>query len=76
MKSLAITALKDVLHVGHGARIHVLYNGHAYGGLVPAARDQVATVVLARVSAGTWQRLGPIAGPPPRAARSRALPTS
>ncbi|MFF8717357.1 hypothetical protein ACF07T_39010 [Streptomyces sp. NPDC015184] len=60
-KSPAITTLEDVLHAGHQARIHVLYNGRA-----PAVRDQFATVILARVSAGTWQHLAPIAGPAPK----------
>ncbi|MCG7525156.1 hypothetical protein MHW47_11990 [Streptomyces sp. OfavH-34-F] len=66
-KSPAITALEDVLHAGRQARIHVLYNGRATAGsLAPAAREQFATVILARVSAGTWQRLAPIAGPAPK----------
>jgi hypothetical protein len=65
-KSPAITALEDVLHAGRQARIHVLYNGRGSGGLAPAARDQFATVILARVSAGTWQRIAPIAGPAPK----------
>ncbi|MFF3343221.1 hypothetical protein [Streptomyces flavidovirens] len=65
-KSLAITALEDVLHAGRQARIHVLCNSRVSGGLAPAARDQFATVILARVSAGTWQRLAPIAGPAPK----------
>ncbi|MDX3587629.1 hypothetical protein [Streptomyces europaeiscabiei] len=59
-KSPAITALEEVLYEGRQARIHVLYNGRASGGgLTPSAREQFATVVLSRVSAGTWQRLAP-----------------
>ncbi|MDX3528203.1 hypothetical protein P1P75_17605 [Streptomyces sp. ID05-39B] len=66
-KSPAITALEEVLHEGRQARIHVLYNGRASGGgLTPSAREQFATVILSRVSAGTWQRLAPIAGPAPK----------
>ncbi|MFD7020824.1 hypothetical protein [Streptomyces sp. NPDC059928] len=49
-KSPAITALKDVLYTGRQARIHVLCNGRA-SGLAPSARDQFATVVLARFAA-------------------------
>lgn len=65
-KSPAITALEGVLQAGRQARIHVLYNGRASGGLAPDAREQFATVILARVSAGTWQRLAPIASPAPK----------
>ncbi|GHB29845.1 hypothetical protein [Streptomyces chryseus] len=65
-KSPAITALEDVLHAGRQARIHVLYNGRVVGGLAPAAREQFASVILARVSAGTWQQLAPIASPAPK----------
>ncbi|WP_434597956.1 hypothetical protein [Streptomyces sp. A5-4] len=66
-KSPAITALEDVLYAGREARIHVLYNGHINGSvLAPAAREQFATVILARVGEGTWQRLAPIAGPAPK----------
>ncbi|MEU0216058.1 hypothetical protein ABZ281_13435 [Streptomyces sp. NPDC006265] len=65
-KSPAITALEDVLHAGREARIHVLYNGRVTGGLAPTTREQFATVILARVSAGTWQQLAPIAGPAPK----------
>ncbi|WP_338785157.1 hypothetical protein [Streptomyces sp. DG1A-41] len=66
-KSPALTALEDVLYAGRQARIHVLHNGRvANGSLTPAAREQFATVILARVSANTWQRLAPIAGPAPK----------
>ncbi|MGW6395376.1 hypothetical protein ACWFR1_33880 [Streptomyces sp. NPDC055103] len=50
-KPPAVTALEDALHAGHQARIHVLCNGRASG--APAAREQFATVILARVSTGT-----------------------
>ncbi|MER6162030.1 hypothetical protein ABT147_42150 [Streptomyces sp. NPDC001868] len=54
-------------HEGRQARIHVLYNGRADGGgLTPSAREQFATVILARVTANTWQRLAPIDGPAPK----------
>ncbi|MGW2601209.1 hypothetical protein [Streptomyces klenkii] len=66
-QSPAVAALEDVLHAGREARIHVLYNGRAAdGGLSTAAREQFATVILARFTAGTWQRLAPIAGPAPK----------
>ncbi|MGK5546683.1 hypothetical protein ACSNOH_18415 [Streptomyces sp. URMC 127] len=66
-KSPAVVALEDVLYTGRQARIHVLYNGRAVnGGLAPAAREQFATVILARFTANTWQRLAPIAGPAPK----------
>ncbi|WP_424893237.1 hypothetical protein [Streptomyces sp. XH2] len=66
-QSPAVAALEDVLYAGRQARIHVLYNGRAVdGGLAPAAREQFATVILARVTADTWQRLAPIAGPAPK----------
>ncbi|WP_143645621.1 hypothetical protein [Streptomyces swartbergensis] len=34
--------------------------------LAGSAREQFATVILARVSAGTWQRLAPIVDPAPK----------
>jgi hypothetical protein len=62
----------DVLYEGRAARIHVLCNGRAAsGGLVPAAREQFATVILARVGVDTWQQLAPIAGP---ASKNSTLP--
>ncbi|WSQ14724.1 hypothetical protein OG604_47255 [Streptomyces sp. NBC_01231] len=47
-KSPAITALKEVLYEGRQARVHVLCNGRAYGGLSPSVREQFATVILVR----------------------------
>lgn len=35
-------------------------------GLTASAREQFATVILARVGCHTWQRLAPIAGPAPK----------
>ncbi|WP_326790093.1 hypothetical protein [Streptomyces sp. NBC_00151] len=50
----------DVLYEGRAARIHVLCNGRAAsGGLLPAAREQFATVILAWVGVNTWQQAGP-----------------
>ncbi|WP_143671738.1 hypothetical protein [Streptomyces caniscabiei] len=65
--SPAISAREDVMYEGRRARIHVLCNGRASGGgLAPAAREQFATVILARVGTHTWQRLAPIAGLSPK----------
>ncbi|MFE3583183.1 hypothetical protein [Streptomyces vinaceus] len=64
--SPAVDAFHEVLYAGRAARIHVLYNGSTSGSLDPAIREHFATVILARVSAGTWQRLAPIAGPAPK----------
>ncbi|MFE4823753.1 hypothetical protein ACFRFU_46800 [Streptomyces sp. NPDC056704] len=61
-KSPAITALEDVLIEGRQARIHVIYDGPANAG----AREQFATVILARVSTGMWRRLAPIVDPAPK----------
>lgn len=66
-KSPAISALEAVLYEGRAARIHAFYNGRASGGgLALSAREQFATVILARVGTHTWQRLAPIAGPAPK----------
>jgi hypothetical protein len=65
--STAAAALEAVLYEGRQVRIHVLYNGRvAGGGLTSSAREQFATVILARVGTNTWQRLAPIAGPAPK----------
>ncbi|MFJ5779731.1 hypothetical protein [Streptomyces sp. NPDC093094] len=77
-RSPAIAALEAVLHEGRPARIHVTYDGPATvdGRLIPGAREQFSTIILARVSAGMWQRLAPIVDLAPRAARSRAVSMS
>jgi hypothetical protein len=53
-KSPAVAALEAVLYAGREARIHVIYDGPATigGRLIPGAREQFSTVILARVSAG------------------------
>jgi hypothetical protein len=57
-KSPAITTLEDVLIEGRQARIHVIYDGPANASdLAPGAREQFATVILARVGTGMWRRL-------------------
>ncbi|MFD9283641.1 hypothetical protein ACFWD7_41445 [Streptomyces mirabilis] len=66
-KSPATTALEDVLIEGRQARIHVIYDGPANAsGLASGAREQFATVILARVSTGMWRRLAPIVDPAPK----------
>ncbi|MER6406279.1 hypothetical protein ABT269_22740 [Streptomyces viridosporus] len=67
-RSPAIAALETVLYEGRAARIHVIYDGPATvgGRLIPGAREQFATVILARVSASTWQRLAPVVDPAPK----------
>jgi hypothetical protein len=54
-----------VLYEGRADRIHVIYDGPVTTGgrLIPGAREQFATVILARVSTSTWQRLAPIVDP-------------
>ncbi|MGZ0200609.1 hypothetical protein ACNFR7_10525 [Streptomyces sp. RM1] len=67
-RSPAIAALEAVLYEGRAARIHVIYDGPATvgGRLIPGAGEQFSTVILARVSAGMWQRLAPIVDPAPQ----------
>ncbi|MEU6339164.1 hypothetical protein ABZ839_33035 [Streptomyces cellulosae] len=67
-RSPAIAALEAVLYAGREARIHVIYDRPATvgGRLIPGAREQFSTVILARVSAGMWQRLAPIVDPAPQ----------
>ncbi|MFH9829396.1 hypothetical protein [Streptomyces bobili] len=66
--SPAVAALEEVLHEGRQARIHVIYDGPGIvgGRLAPGTREQFATVILARVSTGMWQRLAPIVDPAPK----------
>ncbi|GHI01747.1 hypothetical protein AQI88_38575 [Streptomyces cellostaticus] len=51
-------------------RLHVFFGCLlAPGGLGPAAREQLATVVLARVNAHIWHRLATGSGPAPKPSR-------
>ncbi|MGW0291207.1 hypothetical protein [Streptomyces tuirus] len=72
-RSPAIAALEAVLDEGRAARIPVIYDGPATvgGRLIPGAREQFSTVILARVSVGMWQLLAPIVDP---ALKSVSLP--
>ncbi|OKI49392.1 hypothetical protein [Streptomyces sp. MJM1172] len=77
--SPAITALKDALWAERAARgpRHLQREAPA-GALGLQAREQFATVILARFTADTWQRLALMAGPPRSRARTRAasMPSS
>lgn len=65
--SPAITALEDALWAGRAARVHVIFDGRPNATVLgPEAREQFATVILARFTADTWRRLAPIAGPAPK----------
>ncbi|MEV7427573.1 MULTISPECIES: hypothetical protein [unclassified Streptomyces] len=62
----ANTTLEEAPYEGRRARNHVLCNGRACGcGLALAAREQFATVILARSSASAWQRLASKSSPLP-----------
>lgn len=67
--SPAVTALQDAFWAGRAARVHVIADGHPAGVLGAQVREQFATVVLARVTASTWRRLAPVAGPAPKQSR-------
>ncbi|MER6103670.1 hypothetical protein ABT115_15430 [Streptomyces sp. NPDC001832] len=65
--SPAITALEDALWAGRAARIHVIFDGRPHATVLgPETREQFATVILARFTADTWERLVPMAGPAPK----------
>ncbi|WP_327169973.1 hypothetical protein [Streptomyces subrutilus] len=65
--SPAIAALEEALWVGRAARIHVIFDGRPQATVLEgAARELFATVILARFTADTWQRLAPIASPAPK----------
>ncbi|MFI9019162.1 hypothetical protein ACIGZI_34555 [Streptomyces griseus] len=63
----AVTALQAALWTGRAARVHVLLNGMPATSIPRATpHDMFGTVILARVSTTTWQRLAPLAGPAPK----------
>ncbi|MFI2209840.1 hypothetical protein [Streptomyces sp. NPDC020141] len=65
--SPAVAALEAALWTGRAARVHVILDGTPAPGVLGAApHEMFGTVILARVSAGTWQRLAPLAGPAPK----------
>ncbi|MER5886937.1 hypothetical protein ABT160_24200 [Streptomyces sp. NPDC001941] len=64
--SPAVTALEAALWSGRAARVHVLLDGTPASNVLGAAPHELfGTVILARVTATTWQRLAPLAGPAP-----------
>ncbi|MFJ2819005.1 hypothetical protein [Streptomyces sp. NPDC087294] len=70
--SPAVTALEAALWTGRAARVHVILDGTPAPSVLGAApHDLFGTVVLARVSATTWQRLAPLAGPAPKWSKHR-----
>ncbi|MEU2591298.1 hypothetical protein ABZ649_05435 [Streptomyces albidoflavus] len=65
--SPAVTALEAALWTGRAARVHVILDGSPTPSILGAApHETFGTVVLARVTASTWQRLAPLAGPAPK----------
>ncbi|MEW2308992.1 hypothetical protein AB0918_10200 [Streptomyces sp. NPDC006864] len=65
--SPAVSALEAALWTGRAARVHVILDGTPAPGVLGAAPHELfGTVILARVSASTWQRLAPLAGPAPK----------
>ncbi|MEU5582991.1 hypothetical protein ABZ791_35950 [Streptomyces huasconensis] len=70
--SPAVTALEAALWSGRAARVHVILDGTPATSLLGAAPHELfGTVVLARVSATTWQRLAPLTGPAPKPSKHR-----
>ncbi|MFK0182544.1 hypothetical protein ACIQVR_42090 [Streptomyces xanthochromogenes] len=66
--SPAVSALEGALWTGRAARIHVLLDGTPTIGrtLGASPHELFGTIVLARITTGTWQRLAPLAGPAPK----------
>ncbi|MGA4867151.1 hypothetical protein ACPB9J_31415 [Streptomyces lavendulocolor] len=62
--SPAVTALNTALWSGRAARGHVLLDGTPAASILGVApHEPFGTVILARVSGTTWQRLAPFTGP-------------
>ncbi|MFC8838666.1 hypothetical protein ACFT8Q_00755 [Streptomyces griseoincarnatus] len=69
--SPAITALEEALWAGRSARVHIILVGRPQISVLGAAAHELfVTVILARCTVETWQRLAPIAGPAPKQRRS------
>ncbi|MFY4722213.1 hypothetical protein [Streptomyces sp. LaBMicrA B280] len=65
--SPAAAALEAALWAGRAARVHVLLDGTPTISVLGAAPHELfGTLILARVSATTWQHLAPPAGPTPK----------
>ncbi|MFB8406097.1 hypothetical protein [Streptomyces sp. NPDC055912] len=70
--SPAVTALEAALWNGRAARVNVILDGTPATSVLGAAPHELfGTVILARVSATTWQRLAPLAGPAPKPSEHR-----
>ncbi|MGW6882648.1 hypothetical protein ACWGEU_20575 [Streptomyces goshikiensis] len=68
--SPAVAALEAALWTGRAARVHVILDGTPAPGVLGAAPHELfGTVILARVTASTWQRLAPFTGPAPKPSR-------
>ncbi|MFD5110324.1 hypothetical protein [Streptomyces cinereoruber] len=68
--SPAVSALEAALWTGRAARVHVILDGTPAPGVLGAAPHELfGTVILARISASTWQHLAPLAGPAPKPSR-------
>lgn len=65
--SPAVTALDAALWAGRAARVYVLLDGTPITSVLGAAPHELfGTVILARVTTTTWQRLAPLTGPAPK----------
>jgi hypothetical protein len=65
--SPAVSALEAALYTGRAARVHVILDGTPSSSVLGVApHEMFGTVILARISASTWQRLAPLAGPAPK----------
>ncbi|MFB7918047.1 hypothetical protein [Streptomyces sp. NPDC056061] len=70
--SPAVSALEAALYTGRAARVHVILDGTPSTSILGAApHEMFGTVILARVTTTTWQRLAPLAGPAPKSSRHR-----
>ncbi|MFF3489584.1 hypothetical protein ACFYXC_41140 [Streptomyces sp. NPDC002701] len=70
--SPAVTALEAALWSGRAARVHVILDGTPATSILGAAPHELfGTIVLARVSATTWQRLAPLTAPAPEPSKHR-----
>ncbi|GGU69453.1 hypothetical protein GCM10010259_69020 [Streptomyces daghestanicus] len=64
--SPAIDALEELFLAGPQTRMHVLLAGHLNRPFGPEARESFSTLVLGRVTTGTWERLAPHIGTVPK----------
>lgn len=68
--SPAVSALEAALYTGRAIRIHVILDGTPSSSVLGVApHEMFGTVILARVTTTTWQRLAPLAGPAPKPSR-------